>query len=231
MGFKKTLTSLVLAGAMVLGVGGLANKAKADLFYDNFESGNANSWVNSVGDWKVVDDNGNRVYRQDMLDTGGSKWKSSTLDFCAENYKADIDVKFLTATSGSFAGTLMINKKTNGSFNINESNIAVSLFPQYSQFSLYVYEPEGMREYQYPVSVEMNKWYNLGVSVENGLANGFLDGQKVISDIPTSLDRGYVALNTDGIRADFDNLRITPEPSTIGLLGLGSLALLRKRKK
>jgi hypothetical protein len=226
---KKTLTSLVLVGAIALG---LAGKADASLFFDDFESGTASKWVNSIGDWQVIDDNGNKVYRQNMLDEGGSKWKSSTLDFYAENYKAEVDVRFLTAVPGSFGGTLMIYKKTNGSFSLPEPNIAVTLFPNYNMFSLYVYE-EGVapREYQCHVPIEINKWYHMGVNVENGFASGFVDGQKVISDVPTSLDRGYVALNTDGIRADFDNLNITPEPATLGLLAFGALGLAAIRRK
>jgi hypothetical protein len=180
--------------------------------YDDFESGNANNWVNSTGDWKVVNDNGNYVYRQDMLAAGGGLWKASTLDFYAEGYSAEADIRFIEVVSGSFGGVLGIYKKTNGFFSPVEPVINIALFPRYNQISLYVQE-EGVptREYTYSTPLETNKWYHIGVSVENGLASAWFEGQKIISDVPTYLNKGYVSIHTDGVRADFDNIKICKE--------------------
>ncbi len=234
MGIKKTLTSLALSGALALVVLGLAGKVKASpLFLDDFETGTASRWINQNGGWQIVNDNGNHVYQQDGLNRGGEKWTGAVANFSGKNYNnAEADMRALE--EGDFGMTLSIFSSSDRVVTASTDDfISLAMFPRYNQVSLYVNnsgEGSGTIEYALQMPIEQNRWYHTKIEVENGLINASIDGQTLFSNIPTNLTQGYVCLSTDGLKADFDNVKITPEPTTMGLLALGGLGLLTKRR-
>jgi len=231
MGFKKTLTSIVLSGALAF----WGSSAKAwPIFYDDFESGTDYKWYNKSGDWKVIEEDGNHVYRQDMFVGGGRNWLSSTANCGQDYFKVEADLKFLERRPGDAGASIQIYRPVAEPFNNSDENlISLAIFPRSQYVSLYIVDPVyGFNEFMYPTSLESGKWYKLGIEVNNGNVNAYLNDGLIIKNKPTTLSRGYFSLVTDDLRTDFDNVKVygVPEPLVFGLLSLGSLALLKRRR-
>jgi len=176
--------------------------------YDDFESG-ADKWTIHSGNWVIVDDNGNKVFRQDEFVGGGGHFKRAQSDFYGEKYSAEVDMRYIE--QGDFGMTLDIY--SNNQFDSDNSVISLTIFPRYNQLSLYIWGDSvfGNHEYTYHQTFEVNKWYHVGVTFEDGLLSAWLDGQEVISNKPTSLSEGYLLIETDDLKAEFDNVVICQE--------------------
>jgi len=81
------------------------------------------------------------------------------------------------------------------------------------------------------VTVQVRAWYN-GSGLYTSYAQALADGQNVGESNPVSLTLalgGSAPPNLDGLLPF--TVGVVPEPSVFALLGLGSLLLLRRRKK
>lgn len=180
--------------------------------YDDFESGTDDKWMNQNGNWNVVNDGGNYVYRQNEYIGGGSHWMGAVADFNGQNYSAETDMRY--TEMGDFGMALSIYSSSDKVVIASTPEfISVTIFPRFNQFSLYIKDKDSpTREYsQGGISFEKNKWYHVRIEVNNGFVSAFLDNEKVISNIPTNLVGGYLSLSTDDIKADFDNVIICQE--------------------
>ena len=228
MTLRKTLTSLVIAGASLF-----ANPQRAKpetLFFDNFEQENAQGWVSQGGNWNLVNDSlGNGVFRQNGFVGGGNNFTFATTDFFVDNYNANVDINILERRPNDVGAGFKIYRENQ--FGLHEG-IALNLFPRSSYLSVSALNQNNQRiEYIYSMSIETNRWYHLGLNVSNGLFDVLLDGNVVMNDLPTISHSGYFSLDTDDMIADFDNVTLyrIPEPFTLALLGIGALALGKKR--
>ena len=83
-----------------------------------------------------------------------------------------------------------------------------------------------------PYSLSLATWHHVQLRVEGASASAYIDGDLVLShDGFDAYPAGKIGLKTmnDGVTS-FDNVDVNPEPATLGLLFIGGLALLRRRK-
>lgn len=71
---------------------------------------------------------------------------------------------------------------------------------------------------------------------DGSLDNGVMDLQSIVRlRVEMYYDHEIGTLSTpksaDGIKIVFDNIQAVPEPATVGLLGLGALALIRRKRR
>jgi len=204
------LTSLVLCTLLVFSMN-FVSAIQVCQVYDDFESGNADKWMNQNGNWTIVNDNGNYVYRQSEFIGGGSHWRWAVADFYGGGYSVEVDMRYIEM--GDFGMGFLMYSKDIVSDPSNDETLSIALYPRYNQISLYVKESGlSVKEYISSHSFEQNRWYNVRTEVQNGLINVFLDNQIAISNISTNiLNEGYILLNTDDLKADFDNIRVISE--------------------
>ena len=192
------------------------NKNNDELFCDDFESGTADKWINQNGNWNVVDNIDNNFYRQSDFIGGGSHWRWAVADFYEKDYSVEADMRYIE--DGDFGMGFLMYSKWIVSDPSNDETLSVSLYPKYNQISLYVKENGSpVKEYISSYNFEKNRWYNVKAEVKNKTINIFLDNQIIISNISTNiLNEGYFLLNTDDLKADFDNILIisnNPKPT------------------
>jgi hypothetical protein len=169
--------------------------------------------------------------RQESFVGGGNHFTFATPSFSGSNYAINLDMMILERASGDVGAGFKIYRATSNDLH---QGIALNLFPRSSYLSVASANQSLPRtEYTFPMNIETGKWYNVGLEVNNGFFNVFLDGSKVLSNMPTDLVRGYISLDTDDMKADFDNIGITaiPEPSPLALVAGGLVALTRMRKR
>ncbi len=206
MKFKKI--SIILT---ILFLVGLVSATQICEVYDNFELGTDDKWFNQNGNWTIINDNGNHVYRQSEFIGGGGNWRWAVSNFYGNACSVEADIRYIE--NGDFGMGFLMYSKDVMSSPANDETLSVVLYPKYNHLSLYVKESGiGAKEYTSPHSFVQNRWYNVKVEVEDGLINVFLDNQKVLSNIPTNMpNEGYILLNTDDLKADFDNITICQE--------------------
>lgn len=168
---------------------------------ENFEDGSANGWQpHNVSFWSVASTANSKVYRQRDWSSASSVW--SGIDWKDEAVEADTT---LTAVNGSdrWAGVatryqdsnnyyylslrtsnqLQLRKKVKGSF----TTLASVSFP-----------------------VQTNHSYRLRIEAVGTEIRGFVDGKVALTAVDSTFKHGHPALMSYGVRADFDNVRVTP---------------------
>ncbi len=178
------------------------------LFYDGFNFGHTWKWIPSNGNWYVQ----NGKYAQDVIEGNGWHWKYTKARFTGRNYNFEADVTALTDVA--YGGCAMAGYVPRIGYDPYGTQISVSLFPRTQQVSLYVMENGTTREYIYYTPINLGQEYHLKAVVKNGLASVFLDGNKIISDKPTTLASGNFWLISDDTHCLFDNVKITSNRRT-----------------
>lgn len=178
------------------------------LFYDRFNGRHAWKWMSYNGNWYIEDGK----YVQDVIEGIGWHWKYTKAKFIGRNYNFEADVTALTNVA--YGGCSLSGYVPREGYDPYGTQISVALFPRTQQVSLYIMENGTTTEYIYYTPINLRQEYHLKAVVKNGLASVFLDGNKIISDKPTTLTSGNFWLISDDTHCLFDNVKITSNRRT-----------------
>ncbi|MEK6935230.1 MAG: PEP-CTERM sorting domain-containing protein [Nanoarchaeota archaeon] len=215
MSFKKTLTNIIFTGALALG--GLSEQAKATL-YDDFSSPTLNT-----SKWDVRQDYEGWAFSDEYGIENGV--------FHTQTNNARDTGTFLVPKHQFVAGdTFEYDLNYNGGTGNRVSMLFVNKQNRYGLVGNW--NGSGNQSFgTYHIKLEF---------LENGIKSNFqdLDFSFPGGILPTTSNAPYeiyIGMRTGGngtAHFDYDNFYINgvPEPATLSLLALGSLALLKKRK-
>ena len=169
------------------------------LFADNFQSGSANQWTPTEGNWSVVLD-GDWVYQQ--TNTSGSTYSyAGNTNWC--NYSLEAAVKVLSGATAivSFRcmdannyydvelspgspGTISLKKKVAGTYTTLQT-----------------------------ISYPINTWvpYTVDVTAEGPILSVYINGSLELFVIDSSIINGQIGLGTDNAAAEFDNIVVSQQ--------------------
>ena len=173
----------------------------------SFENGNAGAWTPSGGQFAVVTNGGNHVYRQSSL-AGDARSILSTYDWADQSIEADITP---TAFSGSDRWTGLAVRYTDANNHYYVTLRSSGVIELRKKVAGTVSTLARMN-----TPVTAGKHFRVGLQAIGANIFVTLNGAMVLySDSETSLSHGYAALVGYRTQADYDNVVVSEIRSTI----------------
>ena len=168
---RKAILAGIVATLTVAVVAVAGNAMAAPLFGDDFEDGNSSGWTTSGGSWSVVAD-GTRVLRQSSTSSDARARAGST---GWTNYTVAVRVKPLAFNGANRFVALLARAQSNTSYYYLalRSNNTVELKKLVGGSSTTFATA--------PVTVSINTWYTLSLSVSGATLTGRVNGGSAVT--------------------------------------------------
>lgn len=222
---KRKLVSLLLSGSMALG---LASRVNGEVtFFDDFTNDElSTAWTFDKVQGKTYNLDNDRL---NLPNPGGlNQWMEIKTIDTFENKVFEADA-FFTNNDWLHLGFITPD---------GHNNVSALIFSTYNTTdTLYARGAVNNNQLNIPLGTEwLNSWHHYKVEWNPNEAVYYIDGEEVarhsthVPDVPMNIwvrnDGQYHSYNDFSI----DNVAITPEPSTLVLLGLSSLAMARRKR-
>lgn len=235
---KKQSVMLVMA-AVILAIG--STDVKGSAFSDDFSDGVIDEFWNAFYDipGSEISEAGGKLTisvpadQSDYFDTG---LESASVYSCeGQGFESSVDFRVPEGISNSMAWL-------SASFHPQGPSSGIyGVYPHLGTSYNIWYRNEDGYGWEYGMdtfSDEDTAWHTLKlvydadtVTASAYVDNIFLNSKTVdLTNFRVAIS-AKASLNTGPFTVEFDNFQIVPEPTTVALLGLGSLSLLRRRKK
>jgi hypothetical protein len=187
------------------GAGGTGTTGGDVLFFDDFESGNADNWAPStLGDWSVVSSGSSQAYKQGTK--GAALRVSSAGDRKWTNVSVETRIKVIT-----FGGT-------------NSADLA-AVYARFTDLDNYYYAAlradgkvalkarvggsESPLGAAVDIGISTNIWYQVLLEVDGSTLRLSVDGELVQTATDASLAAGAIAVGENNATVLFDDVKVT----------------------
>jgi len=169
---------------------------------DNFDDGNAEGWTTQNGSWSVVTDT-SPVYQQ-ATNTGGEAIATAG-DAYWTNYDVEADLTLKSTKQGAATGIIGRYLDKNNYYLFRVSPDQVQLLKKVNgTFKTLITKP---------YHVELEKKYNLQLSMRGGSLTGRINGADVLTHVDsTPITTGKIGIRTYEQKATVDNVQVNSVP-------------------
>ena len=203
-----------------------ATTALPPLFSDDFESG-AGQWTVQAGNWSVVVDETN-VYQQVSTTVTARSVVSNTAAFALADYAVQSRVKLLNvaSTSSSYAMLMARYRDSRNYYFLTvrpNNKIEIKKYVNGSSGGT-CSTGAGCTIATAPYSITLGTWYTVTFEVNGTSLRALMNGTPVItaSDVFTPFVSGTFALGTATANVEFDDVVVSPIPTTLSVTKLGA---------
>ncbi|MFB9275719.1 family 16 glycoside hydrolase [Cohnella cellulosilytica] len=187
------------------------NLAPVPVFTSDFDQGSDDGWMSTLGDWQVVEESGNKAYRQSRMDDRvyQATWRNGRFD----NFNAEFDYEMTDRTDDAGWAGLQFRKEQAQDRSGDSGYLAVVQYDGWIK----LFKADGAGDYQLLATSPSSKGPQTGrkklrINDEGPNINVYYD-QETVPSIQYTDDTyrlgGYVGLATRQIRASVDNFTIS----------------------
>lgn len=181
------------------------------VFASDFNQGNDDGWLSTLGNWEIIEENGNKVYRQVRMDDGA--YQSTLRSKRFDNFNAEFDYEMMDRTDNSgWVGLQFRKERAQDGFGIS-GYLAVMQYDGWMK----LYKADGAGGYQLLATSASAKGTQNGrkklkITAEGTNLKLYYD-QETAPAVQYTDDTyrlgGYVSLTTRQVQADMDNFAIS----------------------
>ena len=177
-------------------------EAAASYFSDDFEDGNSDGWTATAGTWSVVDDSGNKVYRQS--NTSSSVFRSVAGEAGWTDYSVEAKIKY--EISGDVVRNVGINARYTDADNYYYANYDAN------SNTIYIGKKVAGTTTNFQSkskTLNPNTTYTFKFKVSGSSLKLYIDGVEELSENDGSLASGKIGMFTYKQTAKFDDVLVS----------------------